>query len=127
MQDSILLGNTKSFRDWQHVFGVCDAMLKIVQADEPDDYITCSEETHSVEEFLSLAFSKLDLDYKKYLKFDPKYLRPLEVDYLLGDASHIKNKLGWKTSHTFDQLVTEMVEHDLKLAKQELLIKTHNK
>lgn len=125
LQDKLHVGNIHAFRDWSACFDVCQALIKIIEADEPDDYVVCSEETHTIEEFLDLAFSKLNLNYKDYLVIDEKYFRPLEVDHLLGSSKKIREKLGWKKTYTFDQLVSEMIESDLKLAEEELLIKTH--
>ncbi len=83
-------------------------------------------ETHSVREFLELAFSMLDLDYRDFVEFDPKYTRPSEVDVLLGDATKAREVLGWKPEVDFQGLVKMMVEHDLELARREKYLKTFN-
>jgi len=91
----------------------------MLQADEPDDYVIATGETHSVREFLDEAFGLLDLDWKEHVEKDPRYYRPAEVDLLLGDASKARRVLGWEPKVNFKQLVRLMVEHDLELAQQE--------
>ena len=122
LQDKLYLGNMSAKRDWSHATDTSNAIYKIIQAPRPADYVIASGETHSVEEFAQKVFSKLDLDYKQYIEIDPKYYRPSEVDVLLGDASKIKKELGWTPKYTFDMLVDEMVEADMKLALNEKLI-----
>ena len=126
LQKKLRLGNLSAKRDWSHASDIADAQFKIVTSDRPDDYVIASGEAHSVEEFARLVFSKLDMDYKEYIEFDPAYLRPTEVDFLCGDASKIRKELGWEPKYSFDDLVTEMVNHDLRLAKNELLIANSN-
>ena len=91
----------------------------MLQANEADDYVIATGETHSVREFLDEAFGYLDLDWKKHLETDPRYLRPAEVDLLLGDASKAHRVLGWKPKVDFKELVRIMVDHDLELARSE--------
>jgi GDPmannose 4,6-dehydratase len=91
----------------------------MLQAEEPEDYVIATGETHSISEFLDLAFGMLDLDWKQYVEIDPRYYRPAEVDLLLGDASKARNKLGWEPKVTFPELVKLMVDHDLELARRE--------
>ena len=91
----------------------------MIQADQPDDYVIATGETHSVREFLEKAFSYLDLDWQKYVEIDPRYFRPAEVDLLLGDPSKARRQLGWEAKVTFDELVKLMVDHDLQLAQHE--------
>lgn len=122
LQDKLYLGNLKSSRDWSYAKDSARALYMILTADEPDEYVVASEEMRTVEEFLQAVFSRLDLDWKHYVHFDPKYLRPAEVDALGGDSSKIRSKLGWKPEVSFDQLVDLMVEHDLKLAENEKLL-----
>lgn len=123
LQNKLYLGNLDAIRDWSHVDDTSNAVLKIMRADSPDDYVIGSGESHSVKEFLELAFLKVGIiNWKDFIGFDERYLRPTEVDHLLCDASKIKNKLGWQPKYTFDQLVDEMVKHDLKLAKEEALV-----
>jgi GDPmannose 4,6-dehydratase len=123
LQNELYLGNLEAKRDWGHAKDYAKAMIQILESDTPDDYVVSIGEMHSVKEFAELVFSKLGLDYQKYVKFDPKYLRPTEVDALQGDSSKIRNKLGWKPEYTFEMLVDEMIDHDMQLAKKEKLIK----
>jgi len=94
----------------------------MMQADAPDDYIIATGESHSVRDFLDLAFGRLDLDWKRYVEIDPRYFRPAEVDVLQGDATKARTKLGWQPKVTFQELVTQMVDHDLELARVELAV-----
>jgi GDPmannose 4,6-dehydratase len=89
-----------------------DGAWRMLQADEPDDYILATGETHSVREFLDEAFGYAGLDWKGYVKIDERYFRPAEVDVLLGDATKVKEKLGWEPAVRFDELVRMMVDHD---------------
>ena len=98
----------------------------MLQQDEPDDYVIATNETHSVREFLEETFSCLDLNYKEYVGFDQKYERPAEVDLLIGDATKAEKKLGWKPRVTFKELVTIMVEEDMKLAEREKALSEAN-
>ncbi len=125
LQNKLTLGNITATRDWSHAYDTCRAMYSIINHSVADDWIVSSNENHSIEEFLEKTFSKLDLNYKDYLEFDAKYLRPTEVQDLTGNSSKLRKQLGWKPTYTFDQLISEMVESDLKLAEQELLIKNH--
>lgn len=123
LQDKLYLGNLEAKRDWAHASDVADAMFKIITAPEPDDYVIATGEMHSVKEFAQIVFEKLDLDYNKYIEFNSAYLRPTEVDALCGDASKLKKKLNWAPKYSFIQLVDEMIESDLTLAKQEKILK----
>jgi GDPmannose 4,6-dehydratase len=89
-------------------------MWLMLQQDEPDDYVVATGETHSVKEFLDLAFGYVNLNWQDYIEFDQRYLRPAEVDLLIGDPAKAKQTLGWEPSVTFEQLVALMVEADLK-------------
>jgi GDPmannose 4,6-dehydratase len=80
---------------------------------------------HSIEEFCQIVFDKLELNYKDYVEIDERYYRPSEVDALCGDSSKIRNQLGWSPKYSFEQLVDEMIEYDMKLARQEKLLKDH--
>ena len=119
LQDKLYLGNLKAKRDWHHAKDAARAMLMILEADRPDDFCVSAGEMHSVEEFLELVFTKLDLNWKDYVEIDPKYFRPTEVDALCGDSSKIRNQLNWKPEITFNQLVDEMIQSDLALANIE--------
>lgn len=120
LQDKLILGNLSAKRDWNHAKDVSKALWMMVNAPYADDWVVASGEAHSVQEFLEIVFSLLDLDYHQYVEFDSKYLRPTEVDELCGDSSKIRSILGWKPDYTFQQLVEEMVESDLALAHDEL-------
>lgn len=110
----LVLGNTDAKRDWGYAGDYVKAMWMMLQQDAPDDYVIATGETHSVDEFLTLAFEKAGLgDFRKYVKHDPKYFRPAEVDLLIGDPSKAEKKLGWKREVGFDQLVDMMVQHDI--------------
>ena len=110
----LVLGNTDAKRDWGYAGDYVKAMWMMLQQDDPDDYVIATGETHSVDEFLTLAFEKAGLgDFHQYVKHDPKYFRPAEVDLLIGDPSKAEKKLGWKREVGFDQLVDMMVKHDI--------------
>jgi GDPmannose 4,6-dehydratase len=117
MQNDIYLGNIDSKRDWGFAKDYVRAMWLMLQQDEPDDYVIATNETHSVQEFLEIAFGYVNLDWQKYTKFDERYLRPAEVDILIGDPTKARQKLGWEPSVTFEELVQLMVDEDLYLLK----------
>jgi len=119
LQDKLFLGNLDARRDWGFAGDYVEAMWLMLQVDEPDDYVIATGQQRSVREFLDATFGQLDLDWKKHVELDPRYLRPSEVDLLVGDASRAKEKLGWEPRVKFDELVRMMVDHDLKLAKAE--------
>ena len=96
----------------------------MLQQDEPDDFVVATGESHSVREFLDEAAVCLNLDWQKHVEIDPKYFRPTEVDYLLGDSSKVQSALGWKPKTSFKQLVSMMVTADLRLAHEEKLVAT---
>jgi GDPmannose 4,6-dehydratase len=119
LQRKLVMGNLDAKRDWGFAGDYVRAMWLMLQQDHPDDYIVATGETHSVHEFLELAFGRLDLDYRDFVEFDPKYTRPSEVDVLLGDASKARKVLGWEPEVDFSSLVKMMVDHDLELARRE--------
>jgi GDPmannose 4,6-dehydratase len=119
LQEKLVLGNLDAKRDWNHAKDVARAIHMMATAPQADDWVVASGEMHSVRDFLTLVFEKLDLDWEEFVDFDPRYLRPAEVDALCGDSTKIRTELGWKPEYTFDQLVDEMVESDLKLAHRE--------
>jgi GDPmannose 4,6-dehydratase len=119
LQEKFFLGNLDARRDWGYARDYVEGMWMMLQAEEPEDYVIATGETHSISEFLDLAFGMLDLDWKQYVEIDPRYYRPAEVDLLLGDASKARNKLGWEPKVTFPELVKLMVDHDLELARRE--------
>ena len=122
LQDVLYLGNLDAKRDWGFARDYVEAMWLMLQQDEPDDYVVATGEAYSVRDFLFEVFSQLDLDWEKYVKIDPAYFRPSEVDFLQGDASKAKSKLGWTVRTSFKELVKLMVDSDMKMAKHEKLI-----
>jgi GDPmannose 4,6-dehydratase len=108
------LGNLDAKRDWGYAKDYVQAMWLMLQQEQPDDYVIATGETHSVREFLEEAFSYVGLDWRDHVVIDPKYLRPAEVDLLLGDATKARTKLGWKPQVTFRELVHLMVDADLE-------------
>jgi len=114
LADEIKLGNLAAKRDWGHAGEYVKAMWLMLQQEKPDDYVISTGETHSVKEFLELAFKTAGLDPKKYVKIDPSLLRPAEVELLIGDSSKARRKLKWESRIAFKDLVKEMVESDLK-------------
>jgi GDPmannose 4,6-dehydratase len=125
LQDKLYLGNLDAKRDWGYAGDYVEMMWMMLQQDEPEDYVIATGETHSVREFLDEVFGYLNLDWKEYVKIDPAYYRPTEVDILLGDASKAKKKLGWEPKITFKQLAKMMVDEDMKKAEQQKVWKDH--
>jgi GDPmannose 4,6-dehydratase len=119
LQEKLFLGNLDAKRDWGYAGDYVEAMWMMLQAPEPDDYVIATGESHSVREFLDVAADCCKLDWHKYVQTDPRYFRPTEVDYLLGDSSKARQRLGWAPKINFEGLVRLMVEHDLELAQQE--------
>lgn len=113
-QKKLYLGNLDSKRDWGYAKDYVRAMWLMLQQDTPDDYVVATGETYSVRDFLLTAFNYVNLSWEDYVEFDKRYLRPAEVDLLIGDPTKAKEKLGWKPSVTFEELVALMVEADLK-------------
>ena len=111
-QKNIHLGNIEAKRDWGHAKDYVEAMWLMLQQDKPDDYVVGTGETHSVKEFIKIAFSILDLNYEDYLIIDKKLLRPSEVNILLSNTNKIKKNLNWKPKTTFEELINEMVLFD---------------
>jgi GDPmannose 4,6-dehydratase len=112
-RNKLVLGNLDAKRDWGFAGDYVEAMWLMLQQDKPDDYVVATGETHAVQEFLEEAFRYVGLDWNKYVATDPKYFRPAEVDYLLGDASKARRVLGWKPKVRFNDLVRLMVDADL--------------
>ncbi len=108
------LGNLESLRDWGFAGDYVEAMWRMIQNDHPEDFVVSTGVTHSVREFCEKAFSYLGLDYHDYVVQDPRFIRPAEVDLLVGDSSKVRQKLGWEPSVDFDGLVEMMVDADLK-------------
>ena len=117
LQDKLFLGNLDAKRDWGYAKDYVEAMWLMLQQEQPDDYVIATVETHSVRECLDEAFGYLELDWHPYVKIDPKYFRPAEVDILLGDPSKARRVLGWSPRVKFKQLVRLMVDSDLVLLR----------
>ena len=119
IQEKLILGNLKAFRDWGFAGDYVHGMWLMMQHDNPEDWVLATGESHSVQDFLNIAFNYLNLDPEKYVESSDRYFRPNEVDYLLGDSSKASKKLNWTPETDFESLVKMMVDSDLKLAKQE--------
>lgn len=119
LQEKLYLGNLDALRDWGHARDYVEAMWMMLQHDTPGDYVVATGEAHTVREFAQHAFAAVDLNYEDYVEVDPRFFRPAEVDFLLGDISDIKQRLGWQPRTTFEGLVREMVEADLEQAERE--------
>ena len=117
-QKKLYLGNLDAKRDWGYAKEYVKAMWLMLQQDQPGDYVIATGETHSVREFLDQAFSHARLDWHDFVEIDPKYLRPAEVDLLVGDASKARRELGWEPSVTFNGLVQLMVDADMSLVHE---------
>jgi GDPmannose 4,6-dehydratase len=124
LQKELYLGNLEARRDWGYAGEYMEVVWLILQQDDADDYVIATGEDHSVREFVAEAFGRLDLDWERYVKVDPKYLRPTEVEQLIGDASKAARRLGWRPKVMFKELVRVMVDHDLELARNEVEMKS---
>lgn len=114
LQDKLVLGNLDAKRDWGYAKEYVEAMWRMLQQDEPDDYVIATNETHSVQEFLEIAFQHVGKNYQDYVETSSAYYRPAEVDLLIGDYTKAKTKLGWQPKTTFEGLVKLMVDSDLE-------------
>jgi len=113
MTEKLKLGNIHASRDWSHAKDMAYGYWLALNAKNPDDYIFCSEETHTVKEFLTVAFGVINIsDWTKYVEIDEKFLRPIDVEYLNGRCAETRKKLNWKPTYNFKQLVEEMVNGD---------------
>lgn len=119
LQDKLYLGNLDSKRDWGYAKEYVEAMWLMLQQDRPEDYVIATGETHSVQEFLQESFSHVNLDWHDYVELDPKYLRPAEVDLLIGDASKAKRELAWEPRVKFKELVQLMVDADVAMVNKD--------
>jgi GDPmannose 4,6-dehydratase len=120
LQQELYLGNLDAKRDWGFAGDYVEAMWLMLQQPVPDDYVIATGETHTVREFLEVAFDHLDLDWKRHVKIDPRYYRPTEVDLLIGDASYAKKSLGWEPKVRFKELTIMMVEADIRMEQERL-------
>jgi GDPmannose 4,6-dehydratase len=119
MADQLALGNLESRRDWGYAADYVRAMWLMLQQDEPDDYVVATGRTHSIKDLCEAAFGHVDLDWHDYVVQDPRFMRPAEVDLLVGDPSKAKEKLGWEPDVTFEQLIELMVDADLERLQEE--------
>ena len=117
-QKEIVMGNLDAKRDWGYAGDYVEGMWRMLQQDKPDDYVLATGETHSIRDFLDLAFKGIGINnWKPYVKQDKQFMRPAEVDVLLGDPAKAEKVLGWKRKVDFPSLVKIMVENDLELEK----------
>jgi len=119
LQDKLFMGNLEAKRDWGYAKEYVEAMWLMLQQSEPDDYVVATGETHSVKDFLELAFGRVGLDWEKHVEIDPQFYRPAEVDQLVGDATKAHKKLGWTPKTKFADLVHLMVDTDVQLLKSQ--------
>ncbi len=119
LADELRLGNLEAQRDWGHARDYVRAMYLMLQQGEADDYVVATGETHTVREFCRLAFAEVGLDYEEYVRVDERFLRPAEVDLLVGDAGKAQRELGWEPEYSFREMVAEMVAGDLQAAQAE--------
>jgi GDPmannose 4,6-dehydratase len=117
LTNELRLGNLDAKRDWGFAGDYVEAMWLMLQQEKPIDYVIATNETHTVQEFVELAFARADLDWRQYVKIDEKFMRPAEVDLLIGDPARAKKDLGWEPKTSFKQLVNMMVDSDLDLIK----------
>jgi len=120
LADTLPLGNLDAMRDWGYAGDYVRAMWLMLQQDAPDDYVVATGVRRSVREWVECTFDALGLDYRKYVTVDPRFLRPAEVDQLVGDATKARQKLGWQPTVSFGELVHRMVDADLREIKTEL-------
>jgi len=140
LQDELYLGNMDAKRDWGHARDYIEMQWLMMQQEEPDDFVISTGEQYSVRDFVKKVAEELDMkiifkgsginevgvfNNKEIIRVDPRYFRPCEVETLLGDSSKARQKLGWVPQTSFDELVKEMVEEDLKISKRDKLIKKH--
>ena len=126
IQSKLTLGNLDASRDWGFAGDYVKGMYKMLQHNEPDDWVLATGETHSVKEFAQLAFKEVGLNWEDYVETSSKYERPNEVEHLLGDASKANKELGWKPETSFESLVKMMVKNDLKSAEKEKVLVDEN-
>ncbi|MCP4580297.1 MAG: GDP-mannose 4,6-dehydratase [candidate division Zixibacteria bacterium] len=115
LTNKLALGNLDAKRDWGYAPDYVRSMWLMLQQDSPDNYVISTGENHSVEEFCQLAFGHVDLDYRDYVVTDPRFVRPAEVDILLGNSAHAKNALGWEPEVSFKEMIKIMVDADLEI------------
>ena len=116
----MFLGNLDAKRDWGYAKDYVEAMWLMLQQEQPEDYVVATGETHTVREFLDVAFGHLGLDWHRHVKIDPRYYRPTEVDLLIGDPAKARRQLGWKPTVKFHELAIMMVEADVEAERLKL-------
>ena len=126
LQNKLTLGNLDASRDWGFAGDYIEGMWLMMQHDEAEDWVLATGKSYKVSEFAEEAFNQVGLDWSDYVETSEKYLRPNEVDYLLGDSSKAEKKLGWKAKTSFKELVKMMVDHDIEMAKQEDVLLKNN-
>jgi GDPmannose 4,6-dehydratase len=122
LQDKLFLGNLDAKRDWGFAGDYVEAMWRMLQQDEPGDFVVATGVSISIKEFLMLVFERLDLDWKEHVAIDPRYFRPSEVDHLEGDSTKARTILGWEPKVGVKELASMMVESDMKLAERERIL-----
>jgi GDPmannose 4,6-dehydratase len=125
LQKELYLGNMDAKRDWGYAPEYVEGMWRMLQADEPDDYVLATNETHTVKEFVQEAFGHVGLEWEKYIKYDARYERPAEVELLIGDPAKAKRQLGWEPKVRFKELVQIMVDADLEMLEGKGLVHQH--
>ena len=125
LQNDLYLGNMDAKRDWGYAPEYVEGMWRMLQADQPDDYVLATNETHTVKEFVQEAFGHVGLDWEKYVKYDARYERPAEVDLLIGDPAKAKSQLGWEPKVRFKELVQLMVDADVEMLEGKGLVHQH--
>jgi GDPmannose 4,6-dehydratase len=118
LAEEVALGNLDAERDWGYAKDYVEAMWLMLQQDEPDDFVIGTGEAHSVRELVEVAFAHVGLDPEQYVRIDPRFLRPAEVEHLVGDSTKAREKLGWQPRTSFDELVRLMVDADLELLQR---------
>ncbi|MEO2035050.1 MAG: GDP-mannose 4,6-dehydratase, partial [Planctomycetaceae bacterium] len=122
LQDKLYLGNLDAKRDWGFAKDYVEGMWRMLQHDEPEDFVLATGETQTVRRFAELVFEQLELVPDDFIEIDPRYFRPAVVDLLLGDASKANARLGWKATTSLEELARLMVENDLELARREAVV-----
>jgi GDPmannose 4,6-dehydratase len=125
LQKDLYLGNMDAKRDWGYAPEYVEGMWRMLQADQPDDYVLATNETHTVQEFVEVAFGHAGLDWKEFVKYDARYERPAEVDLLIGDPAKAKKQLGWEPKVRFKELVQIMVDADVEMLEGKGLVHQH--
>ncbi|MEM6532634.1 MAG: GDP-mannose 4,6-dehydratase [Myxococcota bacterium] len=120
LQKKLYLGNLDALRDWGYAPDYVEAMWRMLQQDDPDDYVVATGKMHSVREFCRLSFERVGLDYEQHVEVDPKYFRPTEVDQLLGDPTKARERLGWSPKVTFETMIEKMVDHDMEVVRRQV-------